>query len=410
MDNVIWKSFRLGDLFEFSSGSTFALKEYNLFSEYREGLVEVVTSSKDNTNQFIERKDIPNDFPIYTKSLTINRNGSIGYCFYHSNDFIIPTGDSYTLLHKNPNFKDFLTTESYLFLAMIITYIFTNDVFGYSYKVNSDRFDREIILLPCLEVADGEDFIWDKDGKHYTLAVEYIKKLMDEAKELREQKTIRLYEAERQKYEAEYKKQKNSVIWKSFRLGDLFDFDSSNQLSLNKKALEVSDIKTPNCSIALITQSEKNNGISGYLEPIGEINRKKMKNYLTYSMHFGLCFYHDYDFVLMDTHGSVFRLLAQNEQLGQIMSSVKQVNYFLSSVITKICKNGIYNYNWLPNSSRVTREIILLPCLEVADGQAFIWEEDGKHYTLAVEYIAYLYLTGKINYNQKLVDNYTYQY
>lgn len=175
MGNVIWKAQKLGDLFEFSSGGTFALKNYKLFDEDGDGLVEIVTSSKDNSsNQFIAESDIPSSCPIYNNSLTINRNGSIGFCHYHSGEFIIPTGDSYTLIHKNEEFRDILTKDTYSFLSIVITRLFTKTVFGYSYKVNSDRFDREIILLPCLEVAEGEDYIWEENGKHYTLAVDYI--------------------------------------------------------------------------------------------------------------------------------------------------------------------------------------------------------------------------------------------
>ena len=83
---------------------------------------------------------------------------------------------------------------------------------------------------------------------------------------------------------------------------------------------------------------------------------------------------------------------------------------FLSMLITHIFTSDVFGYSYKVNSERFDREIILLPCLEVADGEDFIWDKDGKHYTLAVEYIAYLYLTGRVDYNQKLVDNYTYQY
>ena len=197
----------------------------------------------------------------------------------------------------------------------------------------------------------------------------------------------------------------DNIIWKRFTLDELFNFDSSNQLSMNKKALDVSPVKDEQYSIALITQSEKNNGISGYLEESEEISAKKMNGHLTYSMHFGLCFYHDYDFVLMDTHGSVFRLLAKNEVLNGIMQQNKEVNCFFGKLITKVCGNEIYSYNWLPNSTRVSREILMLPCLEVDKDDSYIWEECGKYYTLAVEYIKYIYLTGCIIHFQKLIES-----
>ena len=87
------------------------------------------------------------------------------------------------------------------------------------------------------------------------------------------------------------------------------------------------------------------------------------------------------------------------------------VNGFFSSLITKIFTTGAYNRTaCLISEEKFTREIIMLPCLEVAEGEDFIWEENGKHYTLAVDYISYIYLSGRVNKNQKLIDTYSYQY
>ncbi|UVD81553.1 hypothetical protein NV226_02375 [Mycoplasma iguanae] len=76
-------------------------------------------------------------------------------------------------------------------------------------------------------------YIYIEDGKYYTLATDYIKDLMEQAKEYKEQKTIRLYEAQKAKYEAQkakyelaYLQDKTNIIWKSFKLGDLFEFIS----------------------------------------------------------------------------------------------------------------------------------------------------------------------------------------
>ena len=246
MEQILWKKFYLGDLFEFASGSTFALKEYNLISNYEDGYVEVVTSSKDNINNYILKEDIPKNCPIYLDGLTINRNGSIGYCFYHKNEFIVPTGDSYSIIHKNKKFQEILNPTCNIFISVLITRIFTKSVYGYSYKVNSDRFDREIILLPCIEVTNTDDYVWKENDHYYTLATEYIEKIMDEAKELREEKTIKLYEAERKKYEAErkkyeegYKTEKNNVVWKSFTLGSFLEYSSKHTIKEQIKNLHI---------------------------------------------------------------------------------------------------------------------------------------------------------------------------
>ena len=418
MNDIIWKAFKLSDLFEFSSGNTFALKNYNLYDEPGESLIEVVTSSKDSeNNQFISAVDIPSSCPIYEKSLTINRNGSIGYCLYHDDKFIIPTGDSYALLYKNEKFEKVMNIYVNSFLSLIITHLFTTTVFGWSYKVNSDRFDRELILLPCLEVGKDDEYIWEENGHYYTLAVEYIKKLMDEAKELREQKTIRLYEAERAKYEAErakyeagYKRERRALVWKGFTLGELFNFDSSNQYPFTQKQVDIVDCKDDEHDIAVIAQSAQNNGVIGYINRNENTEKYVFNDSMTFSMNFGICFYHQSDYLLLDTHGSIFRLIAKSENFANTVKNKLEVNLYLAKIINKICSKSLYDWQWKPNSQRASRELILLPCLEVGKDDEYIWEENGHYYTLAVEYISYIYLTGKMEYSQKKIDNYTYQY
>ena len=412
MKNVIWKAYKLGDLFELTSSGTIALKNYTLFDDYNEKRVEVVTSSKDNNNQFLDLDDLPKNIPVFSNALTINRNGSIGYCFYHNDKFIIPTGDSYVLTCLNERFKKYADESSYHFLSILITHIFTSDVFGWSYKVNDERFTREIIMLPCLEVAEGEDYIWEENGKHYTLAVEYIKKLMDQAKELREQKTIRLYEAERAKYEAErakyeagYEREKSLLVWKGFKLGELFDWSSRKDLSL-KNYNKINEYQDG--YVEVVTGSM--NDINDYI-PVVELP----KNYPTYKNclclntngSIGYCIYYNRE--IISPTSSVHVLLHKNKELEKSMSEV--VNGFFSSLITKIFTTGAYNRTaCLISEEKFTREIIMLPCLEVAEGEDYIWEENGKHYTLAVEYISYIYLSGRVNKNQKLIDTYSYQY
>ena len=420
MNDIIWKAFKLSDLFEFSSGNTFALKNYNLYNEPGDGLIEVVTSSKDSEkNQFISAGDIPSSCPIYEKSLTINRNGSIGYCLYHDDKFIIPTGDSYTLLHKNEKFKNAMNIYVNSFLSIIITHLFTTTVFGWSYKVNSDRFDRELILLPCLEVGKDDEYIWEEKGHYYTLAVNYIKQLMNEAKELREQKTIRLYEAERAKYEAErakyeaerakyeagYKREKDLLVWKSFALGTLFGWSSRKDLAL-KNYNKIDHYEDGYVEVVTGSKDDKNDFISFDELP---------KNYPTYqdclclntNGSIGYCLY--YDRPIISPTSSVHILLHKYEKLKKLMTI--QVNGFFSKVISNIFTNGIYNRTaCLISDEKFAREIILLPCLEVGKDDEYIWEEKGHYYTLAVNYISYIYLTGKMKNSQKKIDNYTYQY
>ena len=428
MNEVIWKAFQLGSIFERSTTLAFKKNQKDLTltdEKQNDSDVALISASRNGSGRvgYLSEKEVPQDLISVNK---ITFDDQWGYTFFQKERFVITGGHNAILDLKNSKLETLMQKfpSSFSFVCLILNKItLKSEIFGYGYKINN-KFDREIILLPCLEVTKNDDYIWEENGHYYTLAVEYIEKLMNESKELREQKTIRLYEAERAKYERErakyererakyesgYKKERDVLVWKGFKLGNLFEFNSSNQLSLNKKALDISDIKNDEYKIALVTQSEKNNGISGYIKETEEISKKKMKKFITYSMHFGLCYYHDYDFVLMDTHGSVFRLLPKNHVLSDILERKKSVNYFISFLIKKVCHSDLFSYGYLPNSSRASREIILLPCLEVTKNDDYIWEENGHYYTLAVEYISYMYLSGRVEFNQRLIDKYEYKY
>ena len=409
MKNVIWKAYKLGNLFELTSSGTIALKNYTLFDDYNEKRVEVVTSSKDNNNQFLDLDDLPKNIPVFSNALTINRNGSIGYCFYHNDKFIIPTGDSYVLTCLNERFKKYADESSYHFLSILITHIFTSEVFGWSYKVNDERFTREIIMLPCLEVAEGDDYIWEENGKHYTLAVEYIKKLMDQAKELREQKTIRLYEAERAKYEAGYEREKSLLVWKGFKLGELFDFSGNHIIKSQIKNLTVYDEYEPG-TVGNVTASKENNGIVGYITETDEIMAKKKKHILTIASdaaYAGICYYQK-DYVVSTGHNKMIDLAIP--EMKKLFEKEELLYSFMAKMLTKIFCKTFYGFSKSITEDDFYKNFIMLPCLEVAEGDDYIWKENGKHYTLAVEYISYIYLSGRVNKNQKLIDTYSYQY
>lgn len=420
MKTVIWKKFVLEDTFSRSTppSTNLTAKEMNISDEPFEGSIALITRAETNNGirGYIEKGDYP------SLKGAITYNDQFSFFLYHDYEFTTIKDHLSVVRAKNSYFQKLLDENKFLneFIVAILNHVFSKEIFNFNFTGADYRYDREIILLPCFE-TDDDDFILEENGKHYSLAVEYIRSLMEKAKEEQKNKTAHLHETERAKYEAErtkydserklfeeeYLKEKDRVVWKKFSLDELFEFDSGNQLSMNKKALIVSPFQNEKYSIALITQSEKNNGVSGYLEETEEISLKKMSGYLTYSMHFGLCFYHNYDFVLMDTHGSVFRLIPKENNLWNLMKSNELLNRFLGKTITKVCCNGVYNYSWLPNSSRVGREIILLPCLETNQPNDYIWEDGGRHFTLALNYISYVYLSGRVIHNQKMIDGYS---
>lgn len=198
----------------------------------------------------------------------------------------------------------------------------------------------------------------------------------------------------------------SSVIWKKMRLDSLFIYDSSNQMPFTKKQLNISDIKDDVFNTAVVTQSERNNGITGYIEGTSIDQSKIMKNVLIYSLNFGTCFYQHDDFVLLDTHGSIFRLIPKQERLKNILDSNAVIGYFFSKMIMKICKNGVYNYSWKPNSQRSGLEYILLPCVET-NGNDIILKENDRCFDLAVDYITFLISKVKANIEERTINKYT---
>ena len=113
-------------------------------------------------------------------------------------------------------------------------------------------------------------------------------------------------------------------------------------------------------------------------------------------------------FVITGGHNAILEI--KNTKLENLMLHHKFCFSFVCLILNKITlKSGIFGYGYKINN-KFDREIILLPCLEVTKNDDYIWEEDGHYYTLAVDYISYIYLSGRVEYNQKLIDKYEYRY
>ena len=430
MSNVIWKAFKLGDLYNFDSSNQYPYtqKQVDLIAQKdSEHDIAVIAQSEKN-NGIIGYINRNSETEKYTCHNLMTFSMNFGICFYHSYDYLLldTHGSIFRLTPKNDSLSNKVTNNLLcnLFLAKTINKICSKSLYDWQRKPNSQRTSRELILLPCLEVSKEGEYIWEEDGRYFTLHVEYIEKLMKDAKKLKEEKTIKLYEAERAKYEREkakyerekakyesgYKKEKQILVWKAFKLGDLYNFDSSNQYPYTQKQVDLIAQKDSEHDIAVIAQSEKNNGIIGYINRNSETEKYTCHNLMTFSMNFGICFYHSYDYLLLDTHGSIFRLTPKNDSLSNKVTNNLLCNLFLAKTINKICSKSLYDWQRKPNSQRTSRELILLPCLEVSKEGEYIWEEDGRYFTLAVDYIAYIYLSGRAKYNEKLIDKYEYKY
>ena len=253
-----------------------------------------------------------------------------------------------------------------------------------------------------------EESIWEFDGKYYTLAVEYIENLVNKAKENIEERTINSYKQQKDEqinnsliYKDSYCSQVDTVIWKPFKVGDLFVESTEHYLEKSKKNYNISETKDEEYCVAVCAASKVNNGIVGYINEVDDVPIKKRKGYLTKG-GFGHVFYQDDWFIKPGGSWGMLNILKfRDDKIKRVFDSNTTLYKFMAKILTKlftqICSWGY--------SSPIDREIILLPLLETTREES-IWEFDGKYYTLAVDVISYLYYVGRVNMYDNKIKNY----
>jgi len=82
-----------------------------------------------------------------------------------------------------------LDISGYYFFAKTLTKVFTGMAsWGYSVPL-----DREIIILPVLEVSDNDEYIWKENGKFWTLAANTVSYLYLQGQVNIQQRKINTY-------------------------------------------------------------------------------------------------------------------------------------------------------------------------------------------------------------------------
>lgn len=129
--NIHWESFWLEDIVDIKSGKDI----YN--KERIEGDTPYITATASNNGigYFVGNKNNTQD----EGGISVNRNGSVGYAFYHP----------YSALYGNdtrkliPEIKD-------KHISLFITRAIVNqkDKYGYGYKMGTGRLKRQKIMLP----------------------------------------------------------------------------------------------------------------------------------------------------------------------------------------------------------------------------------------------------------------------
>ena len=131
LDSRNWEAFFIEDVAEIISGRDIYEKER------LDGLVPYITATANNNGigYFVAN----NNETLESGCLSVNRNGSVGYCFYHPYKALF--GNDTRKLRPKKNNRYIA-----LFISMCITK--QREKYGYGYKMGTGRLKRQRILLP----------------------------------------------------------------------------------------------------------------------------------------------------------------------------------------------------------------------------------------------------------------------
>ena len=153
LKNTLWKEFFIEDICEIKSGK-------DIYERDRiEGQIPYVTATANNNGigYFISNTNAT----LQEKCISVNRNGSVGYSFYHSYPALFGN-DTRKLI---PKYEDARVAK---FISFMISS--QKEKYGYGYKMGTARLKRQKILLPINE----DESINYKFMKKYIIIQEII--------------------------------------------------------------------------------------------------------------------------------------------------------------------------------------------------------------------------------------------
>lgn len=159
-----WKEFWLEDIVDIKSGKDI----YN--RERIDGDIPYITAAAQNNGIGYFVDNINNT--LEEKVISVNRNGSVGYAFYHD----------YKALYGNDTRK-LIPKYKNKYISIFLSYIITSqkEKYGYGYKMGTGRLKRQKIMLPVKD--DGNP---DYDYMREYIQIEEIKQSYEILKYYRE--------------------------------------------------------------------------------------------------------------------------------------------------------------------------------------------------------------------------------
>lgn len=167
LEELSWREFFIEDICEIKGGKNISK------NQMQAGKTPYISAKAGNNaiNDFVS-----NNNPSLEKNcLSLNANGSVGYCFYHPYKALF-SNDCRKLILKNK------THHLAYFIANQIT--MQKDKYNYGYKMGTQRIKRQKILLPVTpegepDFAYMEQYIKNLEFKKYNTYKSYLLKKYD---------------------------------------------------------------------------------------------------------------------------------------------------------------------------------------------------------------------------------------
>jgi Type I restriction modification DNA specificity domain len=293
-----------------------------------EGEIAYISSSKKNNG--IDNYITPPDYmTVYKNAITLNNSGSIGYCFYHTYNFV--ASDHCTIL-KIRDKDTILDIYLFLFLKPIIETM--KDKYGFAREMSDNRLKNEKIELPAQKRGNRFYPDWDymrEFIKHHSPSVGYHKKIEKPTK------TLKLNNKDYAWFSIAYNKKNKTGL---FQISVGTDKDKVLQF------IENSD--NPDSIVYEISNTASNNGINE-IYTSKKFNNKNTITLATRGNDFK-AFYHEYDVIPIVR---VINLKSVNFELNKYNA------LFLCTILEK----GSYKFSYgrFLSGKNILKEKILLP-------------------------------------------------
>lgn len=310
-----WQPFFIEDIAEIVSGK-------DIYERERvDGTKPYITATANNNGigYFVSNT---ND-TLESGCLSVNRNGSVGYCFYHPYSALY--GNDTRKLRPKVNNK-----YVSLFISMCITS--QREKYGYGYKMGTGRLKRQRILLPVdnYENPDWrfmEEYMRMKESQILKPTIDKLCKQLIENELLGGGKLLH-------------------SDWKAFYFTEVFT-EIQRGKRLKKADHKVGD--TP-----YVSSTSFNNGVDGFIGNNSGVRRFEDCLTLANSGSVGCAFYHRYEFIASDHVTQLKR-----EGLD------KYAYLFMIPLINRLSEK--YSFNREINDERIKREKLLLPVTDAGE-------------------------------------------